>query len=314
MQAVKEWAQDKSVLLAILAPHAAAFAREMPEALRHVKERRLYSMQFPLPDLPSWFNYYHAPEKSVMALVNLLLEFSDFVQKVASFAETVNELRDFAKESPEIKPTFSPQQNEDFTSSLNAMLSSSYAELKDDLADTSFDLKTKAKFLQYVKENETELGYFFLVVAPCWLLFKMSPNRLYRKARRGDVKALEKLLNLDPLMLHDPTIGREMQKLRFKNRTNDYERLLELVRKPLKPKLNKSKAKASLSAFISLLAGVIEQPLTEPQIRELHDAVTLEAEGKEIDTDLPDSPEALAKAIQREKSKWQQIIKTDKKM
>jgi hypothetical protein len=314
MQAVKKWAQDKSMLLAILAPHAAALAREMPEALRNIKERRLYDTRFPLPDLPSWFGLYHVPLKAVMALANLLYEYSDFVQKAVTFGETINELQDYVKKSPETKPTFSSQQQEEFSSSLNNMLSSSFSELRSDLSDTPFDAKTRVRFLHSLKENETELSFLFLVIAPCWLLFKMSPNRLYRKARRGDVYALEKLLNLDPLMLHDPTIGREIQKLRFKNRTNDYVRILEAVRKPLKPKPTKSKAKASMSAFISLLAGGIEQPLTEPQIRDLHDAVTQDADSKAIDTDLPDSPEAFAKAIQREKPKWQQIINPDKKM
>lgn len=314
MPAIENWAKDKSVLLAILAPQAASIARDMPEALCNVKQRLLYGLQFPLPDLPSWFDLYHVPEKSVMALVSLLLEYSDFVQKSVSFGYMVKELQDSVKDSLETKPTFSTQQQEDFISSLNDMLSSANAELRDDLSGTPFDSITRAKFLLSIKENEMELGYFFLVFAPCWLLFQISPNRLYRKARRGDVKALEKLLNLDPLMLHDPTIGREMQKLRFKNRTNDYERLLDAVRNPLKPKLTKSRAKASMSAYISLMAGVINQPLTEPKIRELHDAVTHVAEGKAIDTDLPDSPEALAKAIQREKPKWQQIIYPDKKI
>ena len=314
MQATQNWAKDKSVLLAILAPNAAAFARDMPEALRCVKERRFYDFQFPLPDLLTWYGLYRAPEKALLALLNLLLEFSDLAQKAVSFGETVNELQDFAKENIETKPVFSPQQKENFTSSINAMLSSSYAELRDEFSNTPFDAKTKTRFLQRLKENEMELSYFFLVLTPCWLLFQISPNRLYRKARRGDVKALEKLLNLDPLMLHDSTIGREIQKLRFKNRTNDYERLLEAVRKPLKPKITKSMAKASMSAYISLLAGVINQPLTEPKIRDLHDSLSQDADGKAIDTDIPDSPEAFAKAIQRDKPKWQQLINPDKKM
>jgi hypothetical protein len=125
--------------------------------------------------------------------------------------------------------------------------------------------------------------------------------------------ALEKLLNLDPLMLHDSTIGRELQKLRFKNKIRSYERILDAVRKPLKQKMNRSKAKALISAYISLLADLSKQPLIEPQHRGLHDAYSQDAYGIAIDTDLPETPEAFYKAIQRSKPTWEQILHPDKK-
>lgn len=313
MQATQKWSEDKSAILAILAPQAASLARDIPDALRHIKERKFYGYQFPLPDLPTWFNLYHGNDNSAEAVIDLIGQFSDYFLKVGAVGETAIDFQESIKMNPEESLTFSPELLEKFNFSLKDLVSASNAELKDNFSNIPFDVKTKAKFLKAAKKNETEIAFFFFVLTPCWLFFQMSPNRLYRKARRGDISALEKLLNLDPLLLHDPTIGRAIQKLRFNNKTKDYERILDAGRKPLKPSLNRSKIKASFSAYLSLLSGIINQPLLEPQLRKLHDAINQDAEGKEIDTDLPDSSETFAKAIQRQKPKWQQIIHPDKK-
>jgi len=53
MLAVEKWAQGKSPAIAYFALNHALSARIHCEALQHIKERRIYDYQFPLPDLTS---------------------------------------------------------------------------------------------------------------------------------------------------------------------------------------------------------------------------------------------------------------------
>ena len=54
MLAVEKWAQGKNPGIAFIAINLAVVARMQCEALRHIKERRVYGYQFPLPDLLHW--------------------------------------------------------------------------------------------------------------------------------------------------------------------------------------------------------------------------------------------------------------------
>jgi len=47
MLKVEEWANDKNPVIVFFAVSHALAAREKSEALRHIKERRMYSHQFP---------------------------------------------------------------------------------------------------------------------------------------------------------------------------------------------------------------------------------------------------------------------------
>jgi hypothetical protein len=313
MLETEKWTKDKSALVVIFVPQAAAIARDIPDILLHVRERRLFDYQFPQPDLPSWSKLYHTQEKSFSAVRNLIVEFSNFARKLVAFGQMIKDLKSSEQKSPEGKLIYPVQKVEEVGAALKDLVLASYDELRENFSNTPFDTPTKERFLKAAKENENEIGFFFLVYAPCWLLFLTSPNRLYRKARRGDVAALENLINLDPLMLHDAAIGREVQKLRLNNRTNDYERLLDAARKPLKGTLTSSKAKTFIAGFIHFISGVFKNKLKEPQIRKLLDAVNQDAGGDEIDTEIHDDPEIFARNVRRKSQKLRQTFKTDKK-
>jgi len=53
--------------------------------------------------------------------------------------------------------------------------------------------------------------------------------------------------------------------------------------------------------------------MTSIEIRKLFDAVAQDADKRDIDTSLPDSPEALSKSIQRKRPSWQPLLSPDSK-
>jgi hypothetical protein len=72
--------------------------------------------------------------------------------------------------------------------------------------------------------------------------------------------------------------------------------------------ISAKRIKCSLAGLISAISELVGSKLTEPEIRRLFDAYQVRAGKGEIDCDLPDSPEAFAKAIQRGKKFWLNAI------
>ena len=312
MLEIEKWAQDKSLLIALFGPQTAAAARDAHEAFQYVRERRIYNYQFQLPDFPSWYVLYRSPGKVLLPFINLITEFSDFGKDLVSLGFAARKFIKIQKHIPEtileLKPT--PQEFEEAQIFLKGMLVNSFSDIKDGFSTNTFDTIKIDKFLEFTATKELELGFFFLVFAPCILLYQASPAQLYNDALLGDVDAIVKLLRLDPLLLHEPSIGKKIQEIRLKPSINDYEKILDAARKPIN--ITRKKIKASFAALTSSQSKALNQPLTEPQIRALSDAVAQDAEGKSIDTDLPESPESFAKAIQRHKPQWEHLLQPDK--
>jgi len=74
MLAVEKWAQGKPPFIALVAPQIAAFAREIPEILKHQKKHRLLSHTFPVPDLRSWHAFYRSHRRYVNPFLEMILQ------------------------------------------------------------------------------------------------------------------------------------------------------------------------------------------------------------------------------------------------
>ncbi|MBJ6799766.1 hypothetical protein [Geomonas propionica] len=315
MLAIRKWAQDKPFLIALFAPQLVTAARDMHLAFRYIRERRVFNHQYPVPHLPTWFTMYRSHRRPLKFTRALFSDFSSFGEEGVEFGDAIFEgvrLFNSGKLDPsELIPTV--EDIKQILPLLQSTLSTSFQEIEEDLSNTPLDPSVKDAALQLFANMELEGSFFMLVLVPCWLLYRDHPTRLYRKARLGDLKALEKLLRLDPLVLHDQSIGSRIQALRFTNKTAAYQNLLEAPLKRPKAKITRKKMKYAIAGLISGIATIINKPLTEPEIRALFDAVTLDADGSPIDTDIADSPEAFAKAINRDRAFWLRAFLPDKK-
>jgi hypothetical protein len=204
--------------------------------------------------------------------------------------------------------TITPESLKEGQQFWNDILKMSFAEIQDDIDDTPLAPDVRAVVQHYKDDHEAELAFLFLVAFPCLLLYKECPSRLYRKARQGNTNAIHKLLRLDPFLLHDPSIGREIQKVRIHGRQTAYADLLNAPLKPIKLKLTSRTIKDMLAGLISLLADALKQPLTSTDIRDLFDAVAQDADKRDIDTSLPESQEAYSKVIQRNRPDWKPLM------
>lgn len=310
MLAVEKWAENKPFIIALCAPQLVVSTRDINIDFLHLRERRIFNHQFPLPPLSRWFTVYRSHRKPIKFLKTFISDFSGLEKETIKSGEAAIEGLSALSSGKIIKPEHPPtaEEMEQAKNSMQNILTESFLDLKRDFDKTPPIPAAKEEFLNMFSEGVLEGSFFLLVIAPCWLLYRTTPTRLYRKARLGDTDALEKLLRLDPLMLHDPTIGKQIQAFRFKNKNNVYQTLLEAPLKRPKGKFTRKKMKYAIAGLISALATSLKFELEEPDIRALFDAVAKDSEGKSIDTDIADSPEAFSKAIRRDRIYWLKML------
>jgi hypothetical protein len=152
----------------------------------------------------------------------------------------------------------------------------------------------------------TEQLFFIKVFMPCYYMYKSYPIKLFRKARHGDIDALEKLFRLDSSVILDKRIEKIYHNSKTKRIIN--ERLNNSLGSNPKVKIDRKKIKMSMAGLISFYSEKIGQRLNEREIRKYFDEVVKSKGNGDIDTDIPESPEAFAKAIQREKRNWENSL------
>ena len=185
-------------------------------------------------------------------------------------------------------------------------MTESFYDIQSGNDDEPVDLQQKEDFLKSLEV--VEASFYYLVIIPCWILYQDYPTRLYRKARQGDYDSLEKLIRLDSLMIHDPSIGKQVHLLKMKRKRLKFEGLFEAVHKRPKSNITRKKMKYAYAGLISAISSSVKAPLSEPQIRALFDAIAQDSLKKDIDTDLPNGQETFSKAIQRHRKPWQKLL------
>jgi len=133
MLAVEKWAQGKNPAIVFLAINQALMARTQCEALQHLKERRLYTHQFPLPDLPSWFALY-CSKKPLLAYKRLISHSSDFIDEQIGIYSEMRKLAKTLKNDP--KTVFNVPSSQELKTALamwEDMCANTFAEIKEDI-------------------------------------------------------------------------------------------------------------------------------------------------------------------------------------
>lgn len=315
---VEKWAQDKCWLIATLAPQIATSAQDLHLGFAQIKRRRIFNHQLPLPPLPAWFSLYRSHRKPICFFKEMFKKFFPSGPFTIDVAESFTEgLRLLSRGNTNQETiTLTPDVLTKTRKILDKIREASFTDLANDFSGKAVSPLQRDKFIDLLERRHLESSFFILVHTPCWLLYRTSPTRLYRKARNGNVDALSKLLNLDPLMIHDPLIGRQIHRIRYQGKPKTYSKLMEAPLKKLKVKIDSRRMKYAAAGLISAIAHVINQRLTERDIHDLFDTVAKDVTGNAhaVDLDLIVSPETFAKAIYRERQFWISAMKSDKRI
>lgn len=146
-----------------------------------------------------------------------------------------------------------------------------------------------------------EMYFAFRVWLPCYTIYKTYPPVLFHRARCGDLDAMSKLIRLDKSVIGDRLIGKRWAETMLGGDAKDRKVLQDAMSGKVKGKLSEKAMRSQLAGLISQVAKTLKCEVTQSEIRELFDRIA-KARGKLVDTHLPDSPEAMQKAIQRNRN------------
>lgn len=311
MKELQKWSKDKPYLVAIFAGQIISTVQDMAEEFKTIKLRRFASQKFPLPHLPSWFAMYRSHKKTVQQIKDIWTAAygRNFVQ---FFSELLEELQE-RKTQRKPLPSLSPEEVKDSIDLLQTMLFASEQALEDEFNQVPVKQAATRRMRKLIEKNPLELSFYLFVATPCWALYRTSPTLLYRKARQGDFDSLEKLLRLDQLMLHDPTIGKQIISYRFNHSSSKYRKLLDAATKAPKGSGSLKNILLSQVGLLSATSHLTVKPLTPQDLFELVEAFDHDSRGKLFDN-LPKTPDALARALTPDRNLWRQVLHSDKKM
>jgi len=307
MQALHKWAKDKPDIIKILAAQLISSVQDMSEYFKTLKLRRFASKKFPLPHLPSWFAMYRTHRKTIVQ-IEAIWAVACGKNMVQSFSEQLKNLKNTS-------PSASQPSKEEIRESKNwlqVIHSASEKELEDEFNHVPASQAAKRRLNKLFAEKPLEFGFFLFVAVPCWMLYRTSPTQLYRKARLGDFEALQNLLRLDQMMLHDPAIGKQIIAYRFNHSSSKYRKLLDAATKAPK---GSGSFKNILLAVVGLLSAIsltTVRPLTPQDLFELVAAFDSDTKSKLLEN-LPKNPDALARALSPDRNLWRQVHPSDKK-
>lgn len=310
MLALSKWGKDKPFIIRIFAGQLLLSVHEMSEEFKTLKLRRFASLRFPLPRLEDWFDMYCSHRKIVIIIKDI---FSSVYGK-----SIINQLSDVVAEFQKQSRTGKRPSSDDPSESqvnevkefLELLVSASEKELEGEFNDVPFKQSAKNRMARLTKEKPLEMAFYLFVVVPCWTLYRTFPTLLYRKARQGDFEALEKLLRLDQLMLHDPQIGKQIISYRFNHSSGKYRKLLEAATKSPKGSDSRKNILLSEIALLSAVSHLTKRPLTPQDLYELVEAYDHDSKSNILDS-LPE-PAALARALSPDRNFWRKFLNPDK--
>jgi len=303
----KNKSKDNPILLRMIASYLASLAEPISEYLEQIKDPTGIFSQLPIPDPDDWLEMYRRPSRLKRMTRSILVNFDKAEKWSKSFYSEIEKGMD------ELKLTDS--QIEEFKKGIN----NAGLDVLSNMGDVDREKFKCSPEKLYAELDHTKKGYtfnlggivteqlfFIKVFMPCYFMYNTYPIQLLRKARLGDIDALEKLIRLDSSIILDKRIAKIYHSSKTKKIIND--RLNNSFGSNPNVKIDRKKIKMSLAGLISFYSDKIGQRLNESEIRKYFDEVAKSKGKGYIDVDIPDSPESFAKAIQRERRNWENAL------
>lgn len=251
-----------------------SFSEDNFELLRNTKNSFFPHPKNDPPNIDDWLPLYysHRKIKSVCwAFFKEILEHNGILQKLAECLNT--------NDSQRLSHLFS-----------------------DELQEAS----CPPNVLAYIRSPE--VSFFFKVILPCLLFYQKLPFILYREARQGSAAALDKILRIDKAVICDKRIAAYFYNASARNKKSSFQDLVTALKGSPKQKVSARNVKYMIAAIISVISEKLGHKLSSVEIRNIFNQYSADTiQDRHLDHDLPDSEEAFAKAIQRERPLWENI-------
>ena len=298
--------------MAMIAIELAFDAEYCFECANQIKKREGLIDRLTIPALDEWLALYKNHHRIFDLFDSTFIDSRGLVESTKDFTGMLSEgLREIKKigmeniieEYNKMNEEEKKEVEKEYQEAMKDLRKLSELQLKD--IDSDINDEKDEELEDRIKKDlhKPEIRFLYQVFAPCFLLYKSFPSRLLRKARKGDIKYIEKLIRLDRSIIHDRKIARFIHEKRNNKMIND--KINSAISNGINEKVTRKKMKMNLAGLISFFSMKVGRQLKESEIRGLFDAITKDKGKGDIDEDIPDSPESFAKAIQRERRNWE---------
>lgn len=309
MTAINQWAQNKSPYIALASITLVFSVEALFELTKAYREGLIQKTLQNAPPPDEWLSLYINHKRIWHVLRAQIFSFGGQSKEIIQYDDRSVELLKDAKQF---------KQRELIRSELMSEIENHHFEALPELLEDQikwFLQESRGENQHEISDDmvlQPEIIFGLAVLLPCWLIYRQYPVTMLRRARQGHIDDIERLLKLDPTALIDKKISAHFHNACFKTNQYNYQRIVKALGSLPKAKLTLSKMKMNIAGLISAQSERLGQRLKEPEIRSLFDAIAKDTGIGDIDTDIPDSPEAFSQAILRERKFWFPVL-PDKK-
>ncbi|QNN25164.1 hypothetical protein HED60_23745 [Planctomycetales bacterium ZRK34] len=329
---LREWASTKAIIVASPVIQAAVVSDEMAAALQwFVRGSKVPNRVPDVPPLDVWLKQY----KRHNHMFNVIGEPLGFEPVGAGSLSWIGKaIREYSRMKPEeVRQELEKLSDDDkreigavSTEILSGVNSEIWSEVEDSTGGASApELMSDDEMAKYTARPEMQ--FLVRVWLPCWIACRETPGKLFRKARCGDMDALDQLLRIDRSILADRIISQHWHRAVHDRSRGAYNKLLRAIKSQPRGNMTRAKIKKAMASmgiwvsgiFVEIISRVPEprpEPfndlsrwtLTEPEIRNVFDWIAM-AKGDGLrDQEMPIGSEALAKHLNRDGKKWQALF------
>ena len=296
------WMQGKPPALVAFAMGAVTSADELVDLMRSLRAPEGLPPKLPSPpDVSIWLALYRDHRRLYNCLGGLVGLSAEDHGDAMDWLDGMREL-----DRPDKAALLLESLNDDphaVADAMDTLRNDFNAALIEEFTDNvSTDLADDAAMRSMV--GTPEYQFLLRVWMPCRIEYRTYPGLLLRRARLGEIDALEKLLRLDKAVIHDPRIANEIHQAFHTRGRKRFDRLAKAISGRVLGQTSKAKVKRGLAGMIGDFAQRIKHPLTEPDIRRLFDIVARQR-GHLRDQHLPARSETLAQSMRRDRGTFE---------
>lgn len=327
MLQIDKWADSKSGHIAMLAKWFAADADAFYSYFEYEKNNKFFAEFLSDKDIDQWLKLYRQHKNLFRRLIAIFKEVGGIGDIFATLLELL--FNTSGKKTGSTNKNQNVDPVEFFKASFLKIAEIAKTDqnialelekikklFQDDIhmSITGDDDEEEIERIYNIVRRKQEFLFLIFIYAPCYLLYAEHPTRLYRKARQGDIKALDKLLRLDKFLIRDPQINRHIPRAYYKN---DYKRSNVLFKavKSSPRKQSREKVVMTQAAIISIISELMGHRLSSYEIQQLVLAAANDKREDESQFSKFQSLRAFDKQIQRLRNQFDipAIFNLDKK-
>lgn len=307
---VREWLRDKPLPLGL----ASAFIALVRDSVYRTSADMYTGKVLPgftAAEFEQWKKLYSEPKQVMRGSLGYVefsgfegFQYSEFIASVFTAINAYMAAKDLTAFERIKWPNIPP---EEFQTTL-------YAHLLEKLEGYAFEYAKRTwegpeTDCPTAADAPIEVAFLFRIWMECWLVHGEPFVPLFRRARNGDVDALEKLVLLDRNVLHAPRIERLWARISEDIESPDFERIRRaMAKQPRIVRYDAYDAKADIAGLIAKMSEAGGHPFTAGQIGELFDALArdLAPPGRNVhcDPDINRKSDQWRKAVKRKKNNW----------